>query len=504
MSVDFLRSCYRSEWSLFRDDPVMTPGAYYFSPPDAVHFPGFHHWGSRNWQDRNWQQIQGLGESVSKPHVFVKGVYDGKLPEQRPAGTLVDAAQGTPIAKAASEGELFDGYPVECYIPRAFVGPLPPLADAIGPDVRYFMGTVVHRCTVQRLWATVIEWIYDDRSVDISNLLHTFLGNDVNVFWFPSTETMPATVIVRHPRWSMVACDGTRNFLQLAFQGFGSLFGPTNQGAYGTVPLWQAAARRVVQRMASCGVDASSPIFLTGHSYGAATVAIVASMLKWWTPNRPIKYLLFGCPKIGDERLAALLARCDGVALANDNDFVTSIPPDRLTSAALVPLFPLINFGLLADWERPEGTTLMLGNGTQVPGPPVTLDFGTLFGMVTRIVAAQDPSPVLGHPITEYARRLELVCPDACFPINEEVAAIMDSEDVGGDPGVLLGGDGETPAETGGVVVGGDNAALMADGGVVIGGDGETLPPADGGVVIGGDGEELPPADGGVVIDGDG
>lgn len=491
--MDYLTVCYESQWHLFRDSPgTTTRGRYYFSAPDAIDYPGFHHWGSRDWRDRNWQNVQGLGESVSAPHTFASGLFDGRFPEQRPSGPLLDAEQGSLLDDASQDGDLFNGYPLVCYLPppRALrdIAQIPLLPLLIEPLEGFQRGSAFFRCQVQRLWARVIDWLYEDNAPMIANTLRAFFGEGPVINVHAAEQNFPSVVTVVTPDWVCVAADGTREFLTLAFQGFQSLGGPANQGAISTVPLWLNAARWIDRKMGDDGVNDNRPVFLAGHSYGAAACVILAALFRHWSPSRVVKYLTYGCPKVGDDRVAALLRRCDGLSIANDNDFVTSIPPDRITSAALVPFFPLINFGLLADWERPEGTTQQDGDGGLRPGPPVALDFATLLGMVTRIVAAQDPSPVLGHPISEYERRISLRCPDPGWPVSVEVNDMMDSEDTGGPAGIRVSGTTGNPDADGGLAAEpADSGLAPADGGLVAEPDDTGLAPADGGLE-GGDG----------------
>jgi hypothetical protein len=46
--VDWIRSCYSSQWQLLRGGPP-TRGYYYYCPPGTPHYPGLHLIGSRNW-----------------------------------------------------------------------------------------------------------------------------------------------------------------------------------------------------------------------------------------------------------------------------------------------------------------------------------------------------------------------------------------------------------------------------------------------------------------------
>ena len=78
--VDFLRSCYESTWRLFSNDPRTTAGRYYFSDPDAPHYPGLHNFGSRNWTSDEREPPPALGETDQIHRPYSKG----GLPIPRP------------------------------------------------------------------------------------------------------------------------------------------------------------------------------------------------------------------------------------------------------------------------------------------------------------------------------------------------------------------------------------------------------------------------------------
>jgi len=491
MTVAWLRHCYESRWFLFRDadNPnTWTKGRYYFSPPDSLHYPGFHHWGSRDWYDRNWENVQGLGEDLHFPHRHVSGEFDGQLPEQRPSGPLKCAAGGELISEAAQPGELFNGYPAECYIPAPPADALPPPQPEPPPSFAaladFDRASAFFRCQVQRLWARIIDWLYIDDAGSITSTLNDFFAQPATVQVHAAQGNLPAIVLVINPHYVIAVCDGTRNFQHLALQAFTSLGGPVDAGPYSTIPLWQTASQWVHDKIVAAGVNDTRPVFFAGHSYGAAAVLVLAARYRFWSATRVVKYLTFGTPKVGDSRLVELLGRCDGVSLANHNDAVCSVPPDRLTSAALVLVFPLIAFNLLAEWQRPPAMTMQANDGTLTPGPSMLLDFGALFGMLTTIVAGGEVGPILGHPIGEYERRISLRCPDAGWPVSIEVLDDLEEPDelggglvFAGGPGnwigsgtLLLGGGDRTPAPDGGILFGGGDSPPVPNGGLIFGG----------------------------------
>jgi len=503
MVVEWRRECYQSRWFFFKDSAAAyTVGRYYFSPPEALHFPGTHLWGSRDWQEKNWTRVQGLGEDLAARHRHASGQFDGVLPEQRFAGSLACASSGEAIQDAAQDGTLFNGYPEVCYIPLQPVPPPnPPPPPTTEPLEGYNLGSAFFRCQVQRLWATVIAWLYDDRQGDITTLLRAFFGSSVDIIYHSREGDYPRMVVIARPDWVIVAVEGTTTYQQFAMQAFRSLRGPQDFGYASTNRIWQDAAFHLHWNLLLDGINDIRPIFLAGHSYGGVASLILAAMYRFGHPTRTIKYITYGVPKIGDERLARLIRRCDGISLANDNDFVTSCPPDRVTTAPLVAMFPLLNFAVLGGWERPEGTTIMDSDGVLTPGPPLFMDFATVFAMVQKIVTLQPFDPIEAHSITEYARRIGVRCPNAGWPVDQEVVDLIGGGEVDGEPGLLAGAEWPPDHAAGGAVLGGDDVAPELAGGAVLGGD-DVAPELAGGAVLGGN-DVAPELAGGAVL-GDG
>ncbi len=455
-------------------------GRYYFSPPGAVHYPGLHLLGSRNWHDKNWERVQGLGESLTAKHSHLSGEFSGPVPLQRVVGSADCLANGE--TQPADIADFINGYPPECFIPVAPI-PVPvPVPDAMAG---YNAGSAFFRCQVQRLWARVIDWLYVDDAASIDAALTEFFGPSVTITIYPVEGDYPAVVTIVHPSWVIAVADGTRNFQQIALQGFASLTGPVNHGAYSTLGLWQQASSHIHDKIVASGVNDTRPVFLVGHSYGAAAMLLLAARYRFWDSGRVVKYLAYGCPKIGDIRARQLLERCDGLALTNDNDAVTSLPPDTLTAAAVSPLFPLLNWSGMNDWERAPNAMVQDDEGRLTPGPPLAMDFATLFAMVTRLVALQPINTILGHGIAEYYRRITLRCPNPGWPVDAEIVDMMNvPDDLPGTIGVAAANGALSGSAS--IVMGGKNRALTPDGGIVVGGSG-ALKPASGGILIGGD-----------------
>jgi pimeloyl-ACP methyl ester carboxylesterase len=477
MVVDWLRSCYSSRWRLFAGSEQETAGRYYWSPPGSLHYPGVHNYGSATWHRTDPETVQGsLGEVIGTPRKHYSGVYDSQYPEQVVAGSPECIRNGEMPGDVLDPTNSYAGYPVECYVP-----PAAPPPDAARLD--YEKASAFSRCALARLWATVIEFMYLDDAASIQALLAAFLPSNPTVTVHSALGDMPSVTTVVHADYCCVAIDGTRNAQELALQAFQGVNPPQNFGILSTLPLWYTAATYVATKLLADGVNDQRPIFLTGHSYGAAVAAILAARYRNGGPTRSVKYLTFGCPKVGDDRLAALLDRCDGASLANDNDLVTTLPPDRATMAPVIVLFPFFAFGPWFDWERPPATSTQYGDGTLTAGANVLLDFQTLFNMVSHVVAGTPQTTIIGHSISEYLRRLALRCPEALWPVDAEVEELL-SEETESEGGIAISGGTATWTGGGLIRIGGGTVPPVVNGGILIGGG--TVPPVvNGGILIG-------------------
>lgn len=459
---------------------LYTVGRYYFSPPGAQHYPGLHLLGSRNWYDGNHILVQGRGEDLTARHIHQNGGFAGPVPEQRSVGSAACIRDGEQIP--ADPAELINGYPPLCYVP------LPPPPEPPPPPENglpsFLTASAFYRCQTQRIWARVLDWLYEDDATSITTALTAFFTVPVTITINPVVGNYPATVIVVHPQFLCVVADGTRNAQQLAMQGFQSLGGPTNHGSYSTVGLWQQASAHIHAQINAAGVNDTRPVFLVGHSYGAAAVLVLAARYRFWDSGRTILYLTFGCPKPGDSRLSGFLESCEGQCMANDNDPITSIPPDLATAGAVSVLLPLVDWTGLAQWTRAPFQVVQYSNGALSPGAPVFLDFSTLFGMAQRLTLGQDPTAILGHGISEYERRILLRCPDAAWPVDETVWVMLEEDDQV-ENGLAFAGTPGTWPGSGTLVFGGTNTPKTPAGGIVFAG-GNTPKTPNGGLAFGG------------------
>jgi lipase (class 3) len=252
-------------------------------------------------------------------------------------------------------------------------------------------------------------------------MFQDWIGNDYTLNFHAGTDIYPAMVTLVTPGFSAIAIDGSRNFQQLALQGLYSLLGPVNYGSFSTLPLWYDASSRAINALAGDGYIPGSPLFCAGHSYGGSVALITAARIRLASANSYIRYITYGCPKPGDERLADLISRCAGTSIANVGDLVTVVPFTFLQISTVVPTIPLAYALLSSSWHQPPESALQLEDGTLQLRLSQPIESAQIIALVQSAFMGVPIAPLQSHPITEYIRRILLRCDVVAWPINEEV-----------------------------------------------------------------------------------
>lgn len=85
-AVEWLRSCYASQWRLTNDSTALTPGRYCAAPPDTPFFEQLHSYGSRIWTTDDFPDGQPLrGEDRDARQRW----YNGGTPEVFPSAIAI-------------------------------------------------------------------------------------------------------------------------------------------------------------------------------------------------------------------------------------------------------------------------------------------------------------------------------------------------------------------------------------------------------------------------------
>ena len=416
LSVDWGRECYASKWYLFRDAPgIATPGVYYFSPQGTPFYNGVHNLWSQRWLDRNNGLQQALGESFSTFPAHVDGAPPAAIGAHFAVGTADCIADGELIENAVDERNIEDGLPSACWVQL-------PTWRKEWRDV-----ASLDSCGTQYFYCTVLMWLSYGLDTQVSQACSMFFGPDASVTNHLGAGAFPSITTITTPRFSVALIAGTQNIQQLALQAFEGITGPTNAGIFSTLPTWYHQATNAIQFLETDGMVPGTPVLFVGHSYGACSASIAAARCRYKSATRDVRRLTFGSPKPGDERLRHYNLFVPGLDLANDDDIVTALPPDRLTIAPVSATLALALLFIWDEWWPQANVTKMLGDGTLVQDGLPILDYDTLLTFTQRILAHQALPEIFPHLLSEYQRRIFARCPFREWPLSRELWLYLQS-----------------------------------------------------------------------------
>lgn len=117
MAVEWVRSCYRSTWRLFKNSLEETAGRYYFRPEGTPHLPVPHFFGSRNWTTEEAFTDSTRGETDLTPRPWENGAVPAQVPLVQLVGSKLCFEQGEEFPHAQVQRTLPDGIDSRCYTP---------------------------------------------------------------------------------------------------------------------------------------------------------------------------------------------------------------------------------------------------------------------------------------------------------------------------------------------------------------------------------------------------
>lgn len=356
---------------------------------------------------------QGLGEDINANHVYDAGSLPALMPANVTVGSSSCILNGERPSDTIPANSLVNGFPGGCYVQ-------PPI-----PDDPWETMSDYQSCSLQLASAKMIEWVYDAEVGRLDALAGLMLGPTYTLTYVPGFGTHPSYYVAVSPEATFVWLDGTVNFQQFALQATYSLIPPQNFGVLSTNSFWYTAATGLHLTLALLGANPTGPIFLSGHSFGAVTVAVLAARYRAANPNRQIRYLTYGMPKVGDARVPALLRLCQGWSMVNTFDVVPTLPADEVMVAALIAF---LGAGVLLNWtfwQRGPNQMLMDGAGRITPDTLPLLDFPTAIVVASKVLASLPVPTIVDHFITEYFKRILLRCPNPEWPFTPAEYALI-------------------------------------------------------------------------------
>jgi hypothetical protein len=400
-----MRSCYRSKWRVWNDSTDTVNGRYYRVPHDArgvplvPAYPGPSILTSQRWWDKNFNlQQPDLGEVISPYQTWDNGAPPIELPQPIVAGDPDCIENGESIASGLTleDESRFRSWPAACFVQN----PLDDWGWAAG----------VYRCEVQDWWADrVIELSSGQIGDCVGAHRQRFPGADVR-FW-EGARFFPPMITIRHPLYLVAQFAETQTGLQALIQVLQGVQSPTDVGGYSSTQIWARQAQRGLIRLSSQGGGFQEPILLVGYSYGGAAAQNAAAICRLGNAERRIRYLTFGAPRAGDERMQNLLhLPTRGCALANSDDAITAIPPDIDT---IIPAETVLGRALLpfARWRPVFETWRQTPGGSVQPNVYPSLSTQEIVDLLNLVWTTGTLFGYPAHNIREYKRRILLRCP---------------------------------------------------------------------------------------------
>lgn len=319
-------------------------------------------------------------------------------------GTIQCLRDGELIRNGLPVARQDDGFPLACYVPQV---PLDPL---------WHRSASIWRCFVQRFYACLLVNVEANAAGAAVFTARRWFGADFNITFHPVNGLFPECLTITGPEFSVAVVGATSNFQQLALEAFASIALPTNVGRWGTNLVWFAAAQNLNNLLQADGMIAGTPIMLAGHSYGAAAVLNLAALYRSGSTSRDIRYLTFGHPKPGDDRLHNILASCQGISLCNKDDLVCTLPPNV---NLLAPVLAVLGLPFLLNWTRwvsPPTPILQEPDGRLFTNVEPTISTPELLELANDAINNLTFFDIGTHPMKIYQERILKRCPGRACP----------------------------------------------------------------------------------------
>lgn len=506
------QQCYVGQWRLYNQNGTRrhfrTIGYYYFADRQPF-YPGKHNLWHLEWVDQNHPYDDGLGPVVGAPITYIDGQWDGDFPWPKLIGSP-DCIQLGETGPSVNPEEFREGLPAACWIQAGSAItsadlsinpfyetttriPLPVLPQfrpvvrepfpPIAPQLPAFDDLASYAyCPIQRFWAAIIQLVYYFRDADLAAIADRIWQGTQTVRFDRHQELRVGTWIVKAPEALYVAIDGTFPTFPLEFlvQAYNWLTPLDTQGGVSVSAIYRTNAQNILNRITNLNPITTKRMFICGHSFGAATAQVLASMVRAANPDWDIRYLLFASPKAGDESLRTALKTCRGLPVNRVDDVIPLLPPkptDPTAWAVGIVSAARIFWQGFQPHKHPQ---FIDANGQIIRGRREGV-YTNVFRQAVQWAWNGGDLPVLrSHPIARYYDSITSRCPLPAYPMTRQILNIINAAGV-----LALGGDNLLAPAEGTLEFSGMDALPSINGGLRITG-GDTSPPSQGSLHIGG------------------
>ncbi len=351
---------------------------------------------SRDWT-RDERETDCMGEYAGE-RTFDRGEPPSVIPRLRQIGTkscIMDGGGG---------GDTYtsDNAYLERFLPAACYNQL----DR-SPAQR------INSCPDRYLFADVMALVFEgDWATPASALLGP--GAITYTRRAPTVGVFSSFGIAYLGRECHIYIDGTRNREQLITQAYYGFVGPENKGNFACNTLYYDNALQVLGGVTLAGASACDRFVIIGHSYGGATAAVAAAILRDTKPAAEVAVMTCGAPRAGSSRLTEWIAAVPQLHYRRPEDPIPVLPPQlSLDVGPFGVIFNLIAALQWLIWGRYrdyDSSFVLLPNGAIETFSEV-LPRDEVQRTIALQIAANIPITAYAeHAMTAYAAELRRSC----------------------------------------------------------------------------------------------
>lgn len=409
-AVDVLRSCHSSTWRFYAGNPEkLTRGYFYFVPRSTPALPYFSDFYSATWTHGDEQAAERTGPLQFAARPWRNGRLGISRPPAIPFGRAEQFEGGLSFPGDVNHEQLRNGITLKCW------------TNVNVPFEDFDVVADTNNCCLRSAYTQILELLYAANTTAVQDFFEAWLGPQATLTFVAVNGLIPAMGFVTTGTYTLAFITGTTQFQQLALQALQGLAGPENFGNVATAQIFWDLSSAILAALEGIPWDPTKPLFLCGHSFGAAGCAVIAVRLTMAHPERVIRLMTFGMPKCVDNAGMDHLQALEHVFVANQGDIVTTVPlsPDQIAwFQGLVPQAVLDAWVL---WTPVPSALIQAADGTKRMDVLPSLGFNVLLPVVIDAITGQPIAPIEPHLILEYQRRSCLMCGCPDWPFSAEL-----------------------------------------------------------------------------------